>query len=338
MFDAPLALAFTAGLVATVNPCGFAMLPAYLSYFMGLEDDATVSRPAAVGRALTIGAAVSAGLLLVFVVVGVVITLGFRSVIGVIPWAALFVGAGIGVLGVAMLAGFKPTARLPVPQQAASGRGYGSVFLFGSSYAVASLSCTLPVFLIVVTRAATATSFASGLVAFLAYGLGMSLLLVVITVALGLGKRSLLTRLRRSGRYLDRVAGAVLVLAGGYVVWYWVVNLSSGVAGQSAPTGFVETLSARATGVIGQHAELLGLGLAAVVFAAVAYTVLRRGEAGRGDADHVDRGEADPVGTGEVGHAAGGETGHADGRASGQPGPGPDAGADVGVSTDSRRE
>ena len=35
--DAPLALAFTAGMVATVNPCGFAMLPAYLSYFLGLE-------------------------------------------------------------------------------------------------------------------------------------------------------------------------------------------------------------------------------------------------------------------------------------------------------------
>ena len=37
MIDAPLALAFTAGMVATVNPCGFAMLPAYLSYFLGIE-------------------------------------------------------------------------------------------------------------------------------------------------------------------------------------------------------------------------------------------------------------------------------------------------------------
>lgn len=283
MIDAPLGLAFTAGLVATVNPCGFAMLPAYLSYFLGLEDDPAVGRPAAVGRALTIGAAVSAGLLLVFVVVGVVITLGFRSVIGAIPWAALVVGVGIAVLGIAMVAGFKPTVRLSVPQHGANGRGYGSVFLFGGSYAVASLSCTLPVFLIVVTRAATAASFASGIAAFLAYGLGMSLLLMVVTVALGLGKRSLLTRLRRSGRYLDRVAGAVLVVAGGYVVWYWVVNLSSGVAAQRAPTAFVETLSARATGVIGQHAELFGLGLGALVLVAIAYTVLRHGEAGPAD-------------------------------------------------------
>ena len=36
MIDAPLGLAFAAGLVATINPCGFAMLPAYLSFFLGL--------------------------------------------------------------------------------------------------------------------------------------------------------------------------------------------------------------------------------------------------------------------------------------------------------------
>ena len=36
--DARLALAFSAGMVATVNPCGFALLPAYLSYFLGLEE------------------------------------------------------------------------------------------------------------------------------------------------------------------------------------------------------------------------------------------------------------------------------------------------------------
>ena len=40
MIDAPFALALTAGMVATVNPCGFAMLPAYLAYFVGAEDAA----------------------------------------------------------------------------------------------------------------------------------------------------------------------------------------------------------------------------------------------------------------------------------------------------------
>ena len=54
----PLAYAFGVGMVATFNPCGFAMLPAYLSYFLGLEDASTRrSTPgSAVVRALTVGA------------------------------------------------------------------------------------------------------------------------------------------------------------------------------------------------------------------------------------------------------------------------------------------
>ena len=62
MGGAPLALAFAAGMLATVNPCGFAMLPAYLSYFVGLEEDPaaagadrTVLRAVAVSAVMTIG-------------------------------------------------------------------------------------------------------------------------------------------------------------------------------------------------------------------------------------------------------------------------------------------
>ena len=51
MIDAPLALAFTAGMVATVNPCGFAMLPAYLSFFLGLEGDDDDAPQATLGQA-----------------------------------------------------------------------------------------------------------------------------------------------------------------------------------------------------------------------------------------------------------------------------------------------
>ena len=56
MIEGPFAIAFGAGLVATMNPCGFAMLPAYLSYFMGLNDDGEANRATSLRRALVIGA------------------------------------------------------------------------------------------------------------------------------------------------------------------------------------------------------------------------------------------------------------------------------------------
>ena len=41
--DAPLAWAFATGMAATVNPCGFALLPTYLTYYLGLDDGDPVS-------------------------------------------------------------------------------------------------------------------------------------------------------------------------------------------------------------------------------------------------------------------------------------------------------
>ena len=78
--DAPLALAFGAGMLAAVNPCGFAMLPAYLSYFCGLEgsledgagsaEDASTAGLRAVPRALSVTAVMTAGFVAVFGLVG----------------------------------------------------------------------------------------------------------------------------------------------------------------------------------------------------------------------------------------------------------------------------
>ena len=158
---ARLALAFSAGMVATVNPCGFALLPAYLTYFLGLDPagsdattgsaDARRSDPSPVLRALVVSAAVTAGFLVVFGVMG----LAWSSVSSVIgrrlPWFTLVIGIGLVVLGVAVLRGFEPTLRLPHLDLNRSGRELVTMFLFGISYAVASLSCTIPVFISLVS-------------------------------------------------------------------------------------------------------------------------------------------------------------------------------------------
>ena len=280
MIDAPLALAFTAGLVATVNPCGFAMLPAYLSYFVGTGDEHE-TRVGAMQRALFVGGIVSVGFLVVFGVTGILIaagTAGFQTAItDAIPWVAIVVGAAIVVLGIAMLRGFELTVRLPKVKSAKKGRGTGSVFAFGISYAIASLSCTLPVFLSVVALQVQRTDFVSGVFTFIAYGVGMSMLLLGVTIAIGLGQQSLVGWMRRSARYINRVAGLVLVAAGGYIVWFWTTNLTAGAAslGTSGPFQFIEGLSQWAFRVIGGNALLWAIGLGAVIASAVGFVFLR---------------------------------------------------------------
>lgn len=276
MIQAPLALAFAAGMVATVNPCGFAMLPAYLSYFMGRGDEDR-SRVGALRSALSVGGVVSLGFLLVFGVTGLLITAGFRSIIDWIPWLALLIGFGVIALGIALLRGFDLNVRLLKAKRGQSSRDLKSVFAFGVSYAVASLSCTLPVFLTVVAGQVTQTNLVSGLVTFLAYGFGMALVLVALTVALALGKSSIVSRFRVAMRHVNTISGVILIVAGVYIVWFWGTTLSSGATSlDSGPFRLVENLSQTALNFVDGNTAFVAIALAGLVATAVALVAIGR--------------------------------------------------------------
>jgi cytochrome c biogenesis protein CcdA len=272
-----LATAFTAGLVSTVNPCGFAMLPAYLGYFIGL-DDQNVDRPAALRRALVIGGVVSAGFLVVFGITGAIIVAGLRSVATYIPWVALVVGVGLIILGVALLRGYYLNVRLPQVKSVRRERKYGAIFMFGVSYALASLSCTLPIFLSLVAGTFTQSSFFGGFAAFLAYGAGMSLVLLGITLAMALGKDSLVKRLRSASKHVNRISGVVLILAGGFIVWYWATVLLSGADALSAngPVRFIDNLSSSVTSAVAANPLVTVLVLLSVIGAGATIAFVRR--------------------------------------------------------------
>ncbi|MGH9228796.1 MAG: cytochrome c biogenesis CcdA family protein [Acidimicrobiales bacterium] len=268
MADVPVAFAFAAGLVATVNPCGFAMLPAYLSYFMGLDDDRVGGRGTGVARGLAVGAVVSAGFLAVFGVSGTLVNAGFRSIIDYVPRVALVIGVALTALGVAMLVfGVQLNVALPHLERGASSRRYRSMFLFGVSYAVASLSCALPVFLAVTGAASATPTFLSGVLTYVVYGLGMSMLLMVLTIALSVAKGAVVGRLRRVLPHVGRLSGAILVLSGVYIAAYWATNLRDPLAARGATFRTVERFQTWLTDQLGSRpgmwATVLGLALAA---------------------------------------------------------------------------
>ena len=65
--------AFALGMVALINPCGFALLPAYLGFFLGLDDaEHERSRLVALNRAQIVGLTMSVGFLVVFGLLGLV--------------------------------------------------------------------------------------------------------------------------------------------------------------------------------------------------------------------------------------------------------------------------
>jgi cytochrome c biogenesis protein CcdA len=174
----------------------------------------------AVGRALAVSGALTAGFVVVFGLFGLVVSPLAVSLDEHLPWVTIVVGIGLVGLGIALLAGRQLTLRIPKLHAGGRDGSLVSMFLFGVSYAVASLSCTIGPFLAVTTSTFRLGSVAAGVGVFLAYALGMGIVVGVLTVALALAKTSVVQRFRRALPVINRIAGALLVLAGAYVAYY----------------------------------------------------------------------------------------------------------------------
>ena len=225
---APLGFAFGAGVAAAFNPCGFAMLPAYMGLYLGVgANEERASFVSQLGRALLVGVSVTAGFVLLFAVAGSIIGLGARSVVGsILPWLGLGIGILLVLAGAWLLRGGELYTALA--QQAATRlgnpgssnvRGY---FLFGLSYGVASLSCTLPIFLAVIGSSFAASDIVTSFSQFVLYALGMGVVIIALTLSMALFKGAMLGGMRRVMPYVHPIGTWLMIIAGTYIVFYWL--------------------------------------------------------------------------------------------------------------------
>ena len=283
--------AFAAGLLSTVNPCGFAMLPAYLSFFMGLHEDEEVPRRVVVGRALKIGLIMSSGFVAIFGTTGLIIRFSGEaiqdSIANSLAWIAVVTGGGIIALGVWLLMGNSLKVRVPNFRTNTKSEGAGTIFTFGISYALASLSCAFPIFAGVVA-ASFSQNLIEGVGSFFAYAAGMAAVVMVLTVGLALGKDKVVHRMRRASHIFDRVSGVVLVLAGAFIVFYWTLVLSSGdnALSNNTLTVWAEGLQADLTDLIGKLPLWLWIPLLGIPIVAAAAYALRDKPPSKRDLEH----------------------------------------------------
>lgn len=275
-----LAAAFATGMVATVNPSGFAMVPAYLGLILG-------DRGSSRGAALLVGAAVSTGFVAVFLVSGFLVVSGLRAIVTWIPWMAVLIGLGLMGAGVAELRGVHLFARLPGVKRSSRNRSLFGLVGFGASNGVASLSCTLPIFLSLIGGTVATGAFGDSIAVFAAYGAGMSLMVIVVTVTVAAGRDCVPRALRSVTVHLATISGWIMVVAGSFVVWYWATVLGSGAAdlGANPAVRFVERLSADLAGLVFSHPALAGFG--ALLLGLIVWALGRR-PARNGDSSQPD--------------------------------------------------
>jgi len=158
-------LSFGSGLLAAVNPCGFVLLPTYLTYYLGINGRPTEQRDGAVGRALVVSLSLSAGFMSVFLLVGSISRLFTDWINQNAKYVALVIGVALFAMGVAMLTGWRMPFTTPKLDVGRRDRTTASMFVFGVAYAIASIGCTLGPFTATVLGTVTTEGFVVGVVA-----------------------------------------------------------------------------------------------------------------------------------------------------------------------------
>jgi cytochrome c-type biogenesis protein len=212
-----LVFAFTAGAVSTVNPCGFALLPAWFArQLAGREGDGGAARFL---RASANAVAAALGYVITFLAATLVLGSGANWLGPTLPYAGVTIGVALVVWGFLALADLRlPATRLTATCRRANER-FGALG-FGLSYGFVSLSCTLPIFM-----AVAGVSFLGNndlaLQNVLFFLLGSGAILATISVVASVLGAGVFQMIGRHHASLRRVAGGLTTLAGGYVFLYW---------------------------------------------------------------------------------------------------------------------
>jgi len=270
------AYSFLLGVLAAVNPCGFVLLPAYLLYFLGLDNSSGHgTQRASLRRALSVSSAVSFGFIAVFMIVGTISRLFTQWLELNAKYAGFAIGIALVIIGIAMLGGWKPPLTTP-NISGGKDRTFSAMFLFGVAYAIASIGCTIGFLTTAIFGSIGTNGFLSGVISIGMYGVGMALLVSALTVTLAFAQSGLLRFLRGGLQYIDRLAAGFIVLTGAYLTWYWYLAISESTTRSSVLQRVESWQSQVATFLQRQGSPKLALVFIVIVGFALALAIKRQ--------------------------------------------------------------
>jgi len=179
-------------------------------------------------RGFLFGGAAALGIGTVYMAMGFAVRVGFAGLGAYLPWIAFGTALVVVGLGVSMLLGM-PILSFTVRVRGSRGRTVPAYFLFGAGYGLIASGCFLPIFLQVIA-ASLALDLAEAFQVLLAYALGSAAIFLLLSVSAAAARGAALRTLRTFRRHVHRVAGAIVVATGAYVLWYdWTFLLSQGL-------------------------------------------------------------------------------------------------------------
>lgn len=268
-----LALAYGLGMLALINPCGFMMLPAFLALNLSESSRPGVASMSRLGRGVGAGLLVSVGFAGTFIVGGLLVSMGLRSITDAVPWFSVVIGAGLVVVGMAMVAGRQIRVQVGRPTLKQANPSGGHLVGFGGAYALAQLGCGMGSLLALIGTGMASESTLGTMGVFGAFALGSTTMLVMLAASTGLMSDVLVRTVRGILPAVNRISGVVLAATGVYLIVYWSPALLGGDHSTTWASRLVHDMSAWTRDMVGDHE--LTLTLVAVVVAGVSLAVVR---------------------------------------------------------------
>jgi cytochrome c-type biogenesis protein len=207
---------FGAGLVTSLTPCIYPMIPITVGILSGTSGIAP-SRARITRLTLTY----AVGLALFYAILGLIagLTGSLFGTVSANPWARFAIGNLLLIFGLAMLDVIPVSApeRLMRWASGLGGGSYPAVFLLGATSGIVAAPCGAPAFAAVLTWVAATRSGLLGFVYLFVFSLGMTALLVAVGLFSGH-----LVALPRSGPWMvwvKKLAGVVLL---GMAEYYFI--------------------------------------------------------------------------------------------------------------------
>ena len=208
----PLALVLGAGFVTLLSPCGYALLPGLIGYLLGGK----VSIRGAVRGALT----AIFGVLLVFVAVGIILSIASGLIRAVVPHLTIVAAVIIMAIGIAKIFELNIPVIGNAPSINIKPTGF---FTYGIAYAFAGAGCTFPIFFAVLLYASTVPGIGA-LATMLTYSVGLAVPLLITSVLTATANDAIVRRIARLTGKIQRVSGSVLLAAGVYLIYSYLTS------------------------------------------------------------------------------------------------------------------
>ena len=231
--DIPIIFAFFAGVAAAFNPCGAAMLPAYIGFQLGTYQSGK-NLISLIFHGISFGLLSTLGFITLFSLVGIILIAGGYFIGKFLPIFGLVTGLLISGVGIWLL-----FTNSNISIQGASKVNFGNthgiwnMYIFGIGYGIASLSCALPLFLIAVGLIA-GTSLSSGkiietVIGCIFYGMGMGVVLILTSLGTIFFKKAISTSINKFMKYIEIIGKLGMIFAGAYLIHYWIIGKGSGL-------------------------------------------------------------------------------------------------------------